>query len=164
LKISSPAKMAEDGLIQVDPDSLTATPSSYGWPFLHKADYSKGTLFVLIIPENFANIYNLPSEVLSEIRKTLSEDLYARLEGPARISLFLYDNHTLIVESFLDESADVSIVSGSNFTKLTDLVSGETLSAEKVTSTTPWTQPSVPKEVRFNVKLNPHSYGVFRIE
>ena len=67
---------------------------------------------MLTIPENFADIYNLPSEVLSEIRKTLSADLFARLEAPGKVSLFLYDNNTLIVESFLDESTQASIVTG----------------------------------------------------
>ena len=60
-------------------EMISGMDGGLGWPFLHKADYSKGTLFVLTIPENFADIYNLPSEVLSEIRKTLSEDLCCRI-------------------------------------------------------------------------------------
>jgi hypothetical protein len=135
-----------------------------GWPFLHKADYSKGTLYILTIPENFADIYNLPSEVLSEIRKTLSEDLYARLEGPARISLFLYDNNTLIVESFLDESTDISIITSDKFGRMTDIVSKESIVAEKISSDLPWISQPGPQDVRFRISLKPHSYRVFRIQ
>ena len=36
-----------------------------GWPILHNADYSKGHLYVLTIPDNFADLYDLPAEVLS---------------------------------------------------------------------------------------------------
>jgi hypothetical protein len=143
---------------------ISGMDGGLGWPFLHKADYSKGTLYILTIPENFADIYNLPSEVLSEIRKTLSEDLYARLEGPARISLFLYDNHTLIVESFLDESSDISIVTGDKFGRMTDIISGESIVAEKISSDIPWMSQSGSQDVRFRISLKPHSYTVFRIQ
>jgi hypothetical protein len=143
---------------------ISGMDSGLGWPFLHMAKYAKGTLYVLTVPENFADIYNLPQEVLSEIRKTLSKDLYARLEAPARISLFLYDNHTLIVESFLDESTNVSVVTDSKFTKLTDIVSSETLTAEKIDSGMPRFQQSASQEVRFTFTLKPHSYRVFRIQ
>ncbi len=143
---------------------ISGMDGGLGWPFLHKADYSKGTLYILTIPENFADIYNLPSEVLSEIRKILSEDLYARLEGPARISLFLYDNHTLIVESFLDESSDISIVTGDKFGRMTDIISGESIVAEKISSDMPWMSQSGLQDVRFRISLKPHSYRVFRIQ
>ena len=36
-----------------------------GWPILHNADYSKGHLYVLTIPDNFADLYDLPAEVLN---------------------------------------------------------------------------------------------------
>jgi hypothetical protein len=143
---------------------ISGMDSGLGWPFLHMAKYAKGTLYVLTIPENFANIYNLPPEVLSEIRKTLSRDLYARLEGPAKISLFLYDNHTLIVESFLDEPTNVSVVTDSKFTKLTDIVSGEILTAEKIISGMPRFQQTAPQEVKFTFALKSHSYKVLRIQ
>jgi hypothetical protein len=143
---------------------ISGMDSGLGWPFLHMAGYAKGRLYVLTIPENFADIYNLPPEVLSEIRKTLSGELYARLEGPAKISLFLYDNHTLIVESFLDESTSVSIATGGKFTMLTDIISGEKISAEKIPNDMPWIQPSGSVDVRFSFILKPHSYKVFRIE
>jgi hypothetical protein len=143
---------------------ISGMDNGLGWPLLHKADYANGTLYLLTIPENFADIYNLPAEVLSEIRKTLSTDLYVRLEGPAKVSLFLYDNHTLIVESFLDKTTDVSLVADSKFTKLTDVVSGDLISAEKITSNIPRAQPSASQDVRFSFSLKPHSYKVFRIE
>ena len=143
---------------------ISGMDAGLGWPFLHMADYATGTLYVLTIPENFADIYNLPLEVLSEIRKTLSGDLYARLEAPGRISLFLYDNHTLIVESFLDSSTDVSIVAGDRYTRMTDIVSGESISAGKISSDIPWARSSGPSDVKFSFSLKPHSYRVFKME
>ena len=143
---------------------ISGMDAGLGWPFLHKADYAKGTLYVLTIPENFADIYNLPSEVLNEIRKTMSTDLYARLEAPGKISLFLYDNKTLIVESFLDESTEVSIIAGNKFTRMTDIISGESISTEKISSNMPWAQQSGPQDVRSRLSLKPHSYRVLWIE
>jgi hypothetical protein len=47
---------------------------------------------------------------------------------------------------------------------MVDIGSGESLTAEKVPSATPWSQQSAPREVKFNFPLKPHSYRVFRVE
>jgi hypothetical protein len=72
-------------------------------------DSSKGTLYVLTIPESFTDLYNLPAGVLSRIKDTLTRELPVRVDGPGRVSLFVYDNDTFIVESFLDEPVDVGV-------------------------------------------------------
>jgi hypothetical protein len=143
---------------------ISGMDAGLGWPFLHMADYASGTLYVLTIPENFADIYNLPPEVLSEIRRILSRELFFRLEAPGKISLFLYDNQTAIVESFLDESTEVSIVTGRKFSMITDLVSGESIKAEKISVNMPWGASMETNEVRFSFSIKSHSYRVFRLE
>lgn len=45
--------------------------------------------------------------LINQIRTVLGRDLKARLEGPAKVSLFVYDNDKVIVESFLDEPVSV---------------------------------------------------------
>jgi hypothetical protein len=142
---------------------ISGMDAGLGWPFLHMAGYANGTLYVLTIPENFADIYNLPAEVLSEIRRILSQNIYLRLEAPGKVSLFVYDNHTAIVESFLDEDVESIIVTDKKFTKMTDLVSGESFAAEKVSLNMPWGAVE-SQEVRFRLSLKPHSYRVFKIE
>lgn len=143
---------------------ISGMVAGLGWPFLHMADYASGTLYVLTIPENFADIYNLPAEVLSEIRRILTGDLFIRLEAPGKVSLFVYDNQTAIVESFLDETIEVSIVAGKKFSKATDLISGESFEAEKISINMPWGSPMESNEVRFSLSIKPHSYRVFRFE
>jgi hypothetical protein len=88
-----------------------------GWPILHEADYSKGHLYVLTIPDNFADLYNLPAEVLNKIREVLCAQLKVQIEGSSKISLYVYDNNTFIVESFLDKETAVKIVTSTQFNK-----------------------------------------------
>ncbi|MES2605574.1 MAG: hypothetical protein V4603_11600, partial [Pseudomonadota bacterium] len=68
---------------------VSALAGSNGWPLLHDADYNGGHLYVLAIPDNFADLYRLPSVVLTAIRQTLSQDLPAYLDAPGEVSLFV---------------------------------------------------------------------------
>lgn len=42
----------------------------------------------------------------------MSRDLKAYIEGPSLVSLFVYDNDKVIVESFRDEPVNVNVVVG----------------------------------------------------
>ena len=86
------------------------TKGTSGWPILHRGKYSKGNLYVLTIPDDFSDLYHFPEAALNQIRTVLGRDLKARLEGPAKVSLFVYDNDKVIVESFLDETVTVKVV------------------------------------------------------
>ena len=81
-----------------------------GFPILHKAKYMNAYLYVLTIPDDMGNLYDYPSAALTEIRRVMSQDLDFYLDGPAKVSLFLYDNKTLIVENFNDALVDVKLV------------------------------------------------------
>lgn len=69
-------------------------------PILMYDHYGKGTLYTLVIPDNFADLAKLPVPILNELRETLADHLPMQLEGKAGASLFLYENSTFIVESF----------------------------------------------------------------
>ena len=112
-----------------------------GWPILHRATYSKGTLYVLTVPDNFGDLYEYPERALNTIRRTMSKDLDLYLEGPSKVSLFVYDNRTVIVENFNDEPVEVRLAGFSGPLQLTDL---ETGAASEPTMT-----------------LKPHSYRAF---
>jgi hypothetical protein len=139
-------------------EEISALDETNGWPILHSASYGGGTLYVLTIPESFTDLYNLPAEVLNRIRQTLCRDMIVRLEGPGKVSLFVYDNDTFVVESFLDEPVDVRVVTSDRLTKLTDMVTGQTLKAGQ-TPRGPFGR--LPGR-RFDVALPPHSYRVFQ--
>ena len=130
-----------------------------GTPLLHSARYAGGVLYVLNVPDDFADLYSLPAGVLNRIRETLAHDLWARLEGPAQVALFLYDNRTLIVESFLDEDAAVHLVVDNNTTRFADLLSGEEL-VDGLEIMDWFGRPSGKKA--FPLVIRPHAFRVLR--
>ncbi|MBR0534189.1 MAG: hypothetical protein IJK19_05820 [Bacteroidales bacterium] len=113
-----------------------------GWPIFHRATYSNGTLYVLTIPDDFGNLYDYPAGALNTIRRLMSKGLDLYLEGPSKVSVFLYDNRTVIVENFNDEPVDVRLVGNAGPLKLTDLETGES------------SEPAMT--------LKPHSYRAFK--
>ncbi|MCX7720230.1 MAG: permease [Dictyoglomus thermophilum] len=79
------------------------------FPILLKDFYGSGKLYVLNVPDNFSHIYNLPVEVLNEIRKIFMEKIGIYFEGESKISLFLYNNNYAIVESFLPHRSEITL-------------------------------------------------------
>ncbi len=128
-----------------------------GFPMLLMNRYGKGTLYVLTIPENFTDLYQLPAPALNAIRSYVMRGFPVQVEGPAKVSIFAYDNGTFIVESFRDEACEVTVVA-TGASQLVDLVSGEKLSG----SAHPSRYPTETASVSFPMKLAPHSYRVFQ--
>lgn len=129
-----------------------------GWPLLHRDAYSKGNVYLLVVPDNFADLYNLPVQVLNSIRQNLTQKAVpVRIQGPANVSLFIYDNNTFIVESFSDEDVDITVQCQTEGV-LKDLLSGEDVNGSRVMS---WGR-STSNEKSFRVHLKPHSYRVFK--
>jgi hypothetical protein len=102
-------------------DQLSCMSQGNGYPVLLSADYAKGILYVLTIPDNFADLYNLPAEAITAIKEVMTRGLPVRVEGPSGVSLFVYDNDTFIVESFLPHPVEVKIVVNKQVTALKDL-------------------------------------------
>ena len=128
-----------------------------GWPLLHRDAYSKGNVYLLVVPDNFADLYNLPVQVLNSIRQNLTQKAVpVRIQGPANVSLFIYDNNTFIVESFSDEDVDITVQCQTEGA-LKDLLSGEDVNGSRVMQ---WGR-STSNERSFRVHLKPHSYRVF---
>jgi hypothetical protein len=143
-------------------EDISTLDSGIGWPVLHQAKYANGYLFVLTIPDNFADLYNMPPEVLNRIRQVLSEDFKIRMEGASQVSLFVYDNNTFIVESFLPESTTMKIDINGKTNEITDILTNEKIPGVQQVSAPVWGREK--EEVSsFEVKLNPHSFRVFQI-
>jgi hypothetical protein len=141
---------------------VSAFDQTNGWPIVHRADYAKGKLYVLTIPENVIDLYNLPVDVLSRIKEILTPRMPALLEAPGYTSLFVYDNNTVIVESFADETRQVKLRLAEGFTKAKNLVSDEELIGEKK-EYPQRRQPSISKSI-INLELKPHSFVVLQLE
>ncbi len=130
-----------------------------GYPVLHKAKYSEGYLYVLAVPDDPGNLYDFPTPVLNELRRILSRDLDLCLEGPAKVSLFLYDNRTVIVENFNDTPVDVRLVGNASLKSFTDLESGAVTPAVQI----PGGYRRDP-QAGAAFTLPAHSYRAFRYE
>lgn len=141
---------------------VSAFDDTNGWPIVHRADYAKGKLYVLTIPENVVDLYHLPVDVLTRIREILTPNMPAVLEAPGYTSLFVYDNNTIIVESFADETHQVKLQLGNGFLKATDLVSGKEMAGEKK-EYPQRRKPAIVKSI-LNIELKPHSYVVLKLE
>ncbi|HOO42508.1 MAG TPA: hypothetical protein PLC77_02230, partial [Bacteroidales bacterium] len=77
----------------------------------------------------------------------MSRDLDVRVEGPAKIGLFVYDNGTFIVESFLDEPTQVTVVLSTPENSLTELTGNTVFKVQ---------------DHKCTFTLEPHTYKVFK--
>ena len=118
----------------------------------------------LVIPENYADLYQLPEGVLNKIRSIISNKNKIYLEGPSNLSLFLYDNNTLIVESFNDETVEAAIAADTAFKSLKDLNNQEEIDGELRNASGGWSAPQLVERNVFKFDIKPHSYRVFRLE
>jgi len=138
-------------------EEVSGISGAGGTPLFHSAGYAKSTLFVLAVPDNPSDLYSLPAGALLPIRAALSQGLAAWLDAPAKVCLFLYDNQHLIVESFRDEAAEVSLVTASAVQGMQDVLSGAKLAGEPILD---WRKQPTGKVV-WKLDLKPHSYRVF---
>lgn len=135
-----------------------------GFPILHDAAYSKGHLYVLVIPDNFSDLYNMPAEALNKIRQVLCSNLNVQIEGSSKISLYVYDNDTFIVESFLDTETVVKTVTSTAFNSITDINSGDIIKGELRKSGFSYIEKSPGSKNVYTFILKPHSFKVFKMQ
>ncbi len=139
------------------------TQNDLGYPLLIQAGYAKGNLYVLTIPENFSDFYSFPTQVLTQIRNVLLRDLFVRVESPGDVSLFVYDNNTFIVESFLPEEIEVRLSLDPKQAKIQDLLSGDLLSGKTSGGMGGFGFGAGGSRTTFPVKIKPHSFRVFAL-
>ena len=137
-----------------------------GFPMVTDSQFGKGHLFVITIPNNFADLYRLPPAILDTYRRIASADLPVHLaDGASKVALYEYDNGTLIVESFNDEAVTVQIAVPANFDTLRNLETGEAL--QKLPGTparSSFSAAPEPPASRFTVRIAAHSYVAFAMD
>jgi len=160
--IDSPILIPQIGYLTNDSwEETSALAGPIGYPLLHRAGYSKGALYVLTIPDNFADLYRLPAPVITGLKQALTKDLFVRIEGPGQVALFAYDNGTFLVESFLSDPVTVNLVLDGRYTQLEDLLSGEPVTGKKIPIPRGFGAPPAERLI-FEAQIKPHSYRVFR--
>jgi hypothetical protein len=143
---------------------IRGVANARGVPILLMARYSRGVLYVLNIPDNPGDLYELPQPVTKAIRSYLQADFPVRLDAPARVSLFAYDNGTFVVESFRPDAATVKLSIAGAHTVLHDLASSDTARAEPGMAGSETSHPDEPVRTSFQIRLPAHSYRAFKIE
>lgn len=134
-----------------------------GFPILLMNRYSKGIFYVLDIPDNIGDLYALPQGLTNQIKAYLQRDFPVRLDAPAHVSLFAYDNRTLVVESFRADDAPVRVLASGPAKTLRDLLTGEVIQADAA-ATAAASPEEGPARTAFSLAVPPHSWRAFRIE
>ena len=128
-------------------------------PILLRTPYSQGELYVLNVPFNPGDYYELPEPVLNELRSYLLAKFPVRINAPARVSLFAYSNHAFIVESYRRGPTTVRIFTSGSGRRLEDLLTGKVLPASPLGAPRPVGDQQDGTSVL--VRLAAHSYRVF---
>jgi hypothetical protein len=122
-------------------------------------EYGAGKLYVLTVPDNFADLYELPEAELDALRSYVMGDFPVRIDAPAKVSLFAYDNGSMVVESFRDEPVEVTVRTKSGVARLENLQTGAVLEGTMVVGGKQSAEaPMVRDEMEFKVTLPAHSY------
>ena len=140
-----------------------------GFPILLMNHYSKGIFYVLTVPENIADLYNLPPRVTTAIKGYLQQDFPVRIDSPPQVALFAYDNGAFVVESFRPEDSEVTVSVAGEHAKVKNALSGEALKELVPAADTNdrrrfHDRPAGPPRTNFKIVLPPHSYAVFSAE
>ena len=122
------------------------------FPVLLRNRYASGTLYILTTPDDYADIYKYPCEVITTIRQYLMSSLGVYLEAEGKYGLFLYDNDTVIIESFMYRNSIVRL-HAAGAVKLKDMRTGME------------TEPIQQKgdESVFEIPIQPVFYKMFRL-
>ena len=140
---------------------VSALDDTNGWPILHRAGYSDGQFFVLTVPDNFIDLYHMPQAVLNRLRQQIAGSLDVVLEGPAEVSLFVYDNRSFVVESFLDREVTVRVVLDRPHNRITDVAAGEVIPGTFREAPSFRNRKLGEDSYLFEITLKPHSFRAF---
>ena len=144
---------------------IRGVANAKGFPILLMNRYGGGVIYVITMPENPGDLYNLPQGVTTEIKRYLQRDFPVRLDAPDRVSLFAYDNGTFVVQSFRNDDTAVNLSLLGEGVKLRDLSSGKLVQAQAPDGKADaWRRQGVPARTAFAAAIAPHSYAVYRIE
>jgi hypothetical protein len=148
---------------------IRGVAAAKGFPIMLMNRYSKGVIYLLNVPENEGDLYNLPQGVLTQVKRYLMADFPVRIESQSRVALFAYDNSTFVVESFRDAPETVTIAVAGAGRRLTNLSTGQAVAATTTNEGEDGRRvyrarlPG-PDRTRFTATIQPHSYQVFRAE
>lgn len=140
----------------------------FNTPVITEEDYGRGRVFVLNVPQNYADFYRLPQRVWETISKHLSMGQRVYASGDTKFSFFAYDNNLYGAQNFAPYTARVRFIVRGEIRGLEDAETGETLDF-----VTPLPAPGkpgdaaafIPEPLEYAVEalIPPGSYRFFRV-
>ena len=91
------------------PDVMVAK-DEHSYPVLTEDQYGKGRVFILNVPENFADLYKLPQEVMETIAKHITTGLPLYVSSRSKVSLMAYDNGLYVLRNWDTGGAAVKVI------------------------------------------------------
>jgi hypothetical protein len=99
--------------------------------------------------------------VLNRMRQIVAGDLPVSIEAPGEVSLFVYDNNSFVVESFLDKEVKIKILLDKGAKQITNVATGEIITGVERSAPTFRNRKFGKDAVVFEVTLKPHSFKGF---
>jgi len=103
---------------------ISLVADEHNFPLMTEDNYGKGRFFVLNVPENYADLYKLPMEVIRNIAKHISMGQRVYIGGEPKFSLYAYDNNTYALVSYSDVPKEVQIIVRGDATAIKDINTG----------------------------------------
>lgn len=145
---------------------IRGVAAAKGFPMVLMNRYSKGTLYLWTMPENFGDLYNLPRPMLTRIKEYLFARAPVRIDAPPQVALLTYDNGAFVVENYRDDPASVTISVAGTPAALLEITQQRRLTpaAETEARDNFSDRRAQPQRRRFTIDIPPHSFRVFRAE
>ena len=134
---------------------IRGVAAAKGFPIVLMNRYSKGTLFLWTVPDNFGDLYNLPQPMLTRIKEYLFPKAPVRIDAPPQVALFTYDNGAFVVENYRDEAAPVTISLAPPYANLTEVTQDQAI------ATADEKKPGSVGRRSFSITIPAHSLRVF---
>lgn len=83
--------------------------NEYNFPILSEDNYGKGRLFILNIPDNFADLYKLPDSVHAAIGKMMSIGQEVYISSDEKVNLFSYDNNVYGIKTYAKGPSKITV-------------------------------------------------------
>ncbi|MBN2509729.1 MAG: hypothetical protein JXB03_05605 [Spirochaetales bacterium] len=127
---------------------IVAMSSNNSFPILLEDAVINGKLWILAIPQNFGDLYRLPSPVLDKIRGICVADTGIFLKSTCKDRLFVYDNDTVIIQAGQPENHTAELAAIGKPAALTDMLNHETFAGTVDGESTVFGVPMVPASYR----------------
>ena len=120
------------------------------------------------MPENFADLYKLPMEVIRNINKHLTMYQRVYVGASTKVNLFAYDNNVYVCYGYDEKGGDVQLIVRGDSNGIKDLSSGRVYT-EKLSRPAPahrgdaTTVIDEPLEYIYNIRIPQGRFFMFSV-